>query len=239
VTQSTPDGPLRIALRIARSCVRTCTRSRVQSRVRSRVRSYLQSRAQRYAQRYALPVALVILAACLSTPLRAQQLSFEFDRQHTQVNFLLTGNTHDVHGTFALKRGNFTFDPTTGKASGEIVIDATTGETGNQSRDRRMHKEILETEKYPEIVFIPDHAEGQIPTQGTFELKVHGIFRIHGADHDLTVPVQANRTTQAITASIQFQIPYAQWGIKNPSNFLLRVSDKVEITIHTTALPKP
>jgi hypothetical protein len=30
-------------------------------------------------------------------------------------------------------------------------------------------------------------------------------------------------------------VPYIKWGMKNPSTFILRVSDKVEITVETAA----
>jgi uncharacterized protein with GYD domain len=30
-----------------------------------------------------------------------------------------------------------------------------------------------------------------------------------------------------------FEVPYVSWGMKNPSTLMLRVNDKVEITIHT------
>jgi len=34
-----------------------------------------------------------------------------------------------------------------------------------------------------------------------------------------------------VASSTAFTIPYVQWGMKNPSNFLLRVNDKVEMNI--------
>ena len=86
--------------------------------------------------------ALVFAAA--DTPL-------EFSPQQAQVTFTLADVLHTVHGTFALKRGNLHFDPETGKASGEIVVDATSGQSGSAARDRRMHSNILESERYPEI----------------------------------------------------------------------------------------
>jgi polyisoprenoid-binding protein YceI len=190
-----------------------------------------------FAQRVALAIAAIVFAACLAAPLHAQQFTFEFDAQHTQLEFVLTGNFHDVHGTFALKHGRFILDPASGSASGQIVVDATSGDTGNSTRDRRMHKEILESEKYSEITFTPDHIEGQIPAEGEFQINVHGTFRIRGADHELLLPVQAKRDKSGIAATMQFQVPYAQWGMKNPSNFLLKVSDHVDITIHTQAKP--
>jgi len=35
-------------------------------------------------------------------------------------------------------------------------------------------------------------------------------------------------------ASTGFVIPYVQWGMKNPSNFLLNVSERVELTVQAT-----
>jgi len=168
---------------------------------------------------------------------RAQQLAFDFDPSHTQVEFTLNSTIHTVRGTFALKRGAITLDPASGNAAGQIVVDAASGNTGSDARDRRMHKEILESGKFPEIIFTPDRVEGQIPAEGDFQLNVHGTFRLHGADHEIILPVRAKKNAGVISATLQFSIPYIQWGLKNPSNFFLRAADHVDITINTVANP--
>jgi hypothetical protein len=122
-------------------------------------------------------------------------------------------------------------DPATGKTSGEIVVDATSGESGNDSRDRRMHKEILESSQYSEVVFRPDRADGTIVAQGNSTLKLHGIFSLHGADHVLDVPAQATLKNDQWKGTATFEVPYIEWGLKNPSNFLLKVKPVVEVQL--------
>jgi len=118
-----------------------------------------------------------------------------------------------------------------GKVSGEIVVDATSGDSGNGTRDRKMHKEILESARYPEIAFRPDRIDGTVARSGKSSVTVHGMFSIHGADHEVTVPAQVERTGDRWTATVHFTIPYEKWGIKNPSTLFLRVNDSVEIDL--------
>jgi polyisoprenoid-binding protein YceI len=171
-----------------------------------------------------------------AVPLRAQQLAFNFDPRQTQIEFLLGATFHTVHGTFALKSGYASFDPVTGKATGQIIVDAASGNSGNDGRDAEMHLKVLESSRFPEIVFLPDRIEGQVPAQGDFRIKVHGIFRLHGSDHETSLDVQAHRSAEGIGLTLQFPVPYAQWGLKNPSKLFLRVSDRVQVTIRTFAL---
>jgi polyisoprenoid-binding protein YceI len=178
---------------------------------------------------------LFCLFVCFGCCLAA---TFQLDPTKAEINFTLHDPLHTVHGAFKLKRGSLQLDPETGKASGEIVIDLPSGASGNGSRDKRMHNEILESQKFPEAVFTPDRVQGNVAAQGTSEIDVHGTFRIHGAAHELTLHFQVQANGGQYSAATHFTIPYVQWGMKNPSNFLLKVDDKVEVDVRAVAEEK-
>jgi len=165
------------------------------------------------------------------TPAPASEIVLTLDPAQSTVHWTVDSSLHTVHGTFALKSGTLHFDPETGKAGGEIVVLATSGASGNSSRDARMHKEILETPRYPEVIFRPTQVEGKVSQAGASDVKLNGIFSIHGADHDLTALVHAELTGDRWTGTSKFEVPYVKWGIKNPSNFLLKVKPVVSVEL--------
>lgn len=181
------------------------------------------------------PLACVLL---LSAGAPAQEeKALEIDPGSTQVEFTLGDVLHTVHGKFQLKKGTMRFDPATGTASGELIVDAASGDSGSSARDHRMRSNILESDKYPTIVFRPDHVIGTVAEQGASKIQVHGIFSIHGKDHELMMPMNVQAANGQYTATTQFDVPYVKWGMKNPSTLFLRVSDTVQISIHTVAHP--
>jgi polyisoprenoid-binding protein YceI len=153
------------------------------------------------------------------------------DPAQSKVHWSLDSTLHTVHGSFAMKSGTVHFDPETGKAGGAIVVLAISGESGNGSRDARMHKEILETSRYPEAIFRPMQVEGKVTQAGTSDVKLDGVLSIHGAEHDLTALVHADVTDRHWRATGKFDVPYVQWGIKDPSNFLLKVKPVVNVEL--------
>ena len=160
----------------------------------------------------------------------AQEQTFQIDPSQSSVKFTLSDVLHTVHGSFVLKRGELQMQPT-GKLSGEFVVDATSGKSGSGMRDRKMHKEVLESARYPEIDFRPDRFDGEVAPQGKSSVMVHGMFSIHGTDREITVPAQVERDGDHWTANVHFTVPYAKWGMKNPSTLFLKVSDTVEIDL--------
>jgi polyisoprenoid-binding protein YceI len=181
-------------------------------------------------------VALLSASAAHRLPQAPGQTSdgeivLSLDPAQSKVHWTLGSTLHTVHGTFAFKRGMLRLDPATGRASGEIVADATSGESGNDSRDKKMHKEILESARYSEVVFRPDRMEGKIAAAGASTVQVHGMFLLHGAEHELSVPVQAELTPDHWKGTGKFNVPYIQWGLKNPSNFLLKADPSVDVEL--------
>ena len=172
--------------------------------------------------------AMVVMAAISAA---AQHTDLALDPAHTSVKFTLGDVLHTVHGTFQLKSGALQLDPATGKLSGEIAVDARSGDSGSGMRDRKMHKEVLESASYPEISFRPDRVEGVVANPGKSSVKVHGMFRIHGVDREITVPAEVEMSADHWSAAVHFTVPYAKWGMKNPSTLFLRVSDSVEIDL--------
>ena len=164
----------------------------------------------------------------------------DLDSAATKIDFTLAATMHTVHGVLRLKSGHIRIDTATGKATGVIVVDATSADTDNTSRDKKMHGEILESAKFSEITFTPSLAKGALSDvlarQHPGQIEVAGVFRLHGLDHaaTLTFSVQPSANGR-VDASTTFPVPYAQWGLKNPSTFLLHVADTVNVDVDTSA----
>jgi polyisoprenoid-binding protein YceI len=181
-----------------------------------------------------LMAMLLAFFCCAAAIAQSQELRLRFDSSKTTIAFTLGDVLHTVHGSFLLKSGDVQYQIATKAVAGNLIVDATSGQSGNHSRDRKMHKEILESARYPVISFRPDRVEGNVGTLGSSNIQVHGMFSIHGADHELTMPIRVEVFPDHWTADSHFTIPYVKWGIKNPSTFILRVSESVEIDVHAS-----
>ncbi|MBZ5493425.1 MAG: YceI family protein [Acidobacteriia bacterium] len=178
-------------------------------------------------------IALFILVATVAdTAGQAQQKTFTLDPAKTTVNFTVDSTLHTVHGDFRLKRGSIQFDNATGAASGELVVDSASGESGSDGRDKRMHKDILESPKFSDIVFTPQHVKGAVANEGKSTVEVEGILTMHGKSKPVSMPLEVQLQDGSGSADGSFNVKYQEWGMKNPSTFILRVNDTVKIHVH-------
>jgi len=182
-------------------------------------------------------VVFVVIAAAVAWG-QAQLTTLNFVPAQTTVNFTLGDVLHTVHGSFNLKSGQVHFAPASNAINGEIVVDSASGNSGSTGRDRKMHKEILESARYSEVTFLPDRVEGRVLALGTSVVQVHGMFGIHGAEHEITVPAQVELAPDHWRLTVHFVVPYVKWGMKDPSTFILRVEKTVDIDLDASG-PNP
>jgi polyisoprenoid-binding protein YceI len=197
--------------------------------------SFSQGRLKSAIQLAAVALIASIVLSALpqnAAPRTAEsQLVFSLDPGQSKVHWTLGSSLHAVHGTFAFKQGSLQIDPASGKMRGEIIADATSGNSGNDSRDKKMHKDVLESARFSEVIFRPDSFAGKLASQGESTVEVHGIFVLHGSEHELTVPVKVTMDGDHLTGSASFSVPFIDWGLKNPSTWLLKVDHAVKVEL--------
>lgn len=175
-------------------------------------------------------VTLLVCAAIQHAAIAAERVVI-LDPAATKVTFTLDTTFHLVHGTMALTGGTIRFDPETGLASGEITVDARVAETGNTDRDKTMHEDVLETARYPNIVFKPQRVEGKLADPGRSDLSITGILTLHGDQHPMTLKTAVECGLGHVKGEIRFSVPYVAWGLKDPSFLVARAAKTVEILV--------
>lgn len=178
-----------------------------------------------------LTTLLAVLALAASATASADQRTLTLDPARTTASFTLGATLHTVHGSAPVARGVIVFDPDGGAASGEITVDANRSDTGSAKRDREMHENVLGSARHPTIVLRPTRVEGRLPEAGTTTLTVHGTIELVGRQHEITVPVEVAVTQDEVTIRAEFDLPYVEWGLHDPSAFLLKVDRFVTVAV--------
>jgi len=153
------------------------------------------------------------------------------DPAHSEIRFALPSTLHTVHGQLALTRGEIRFDPG-GIASGEVVVDARSAQTGNERRDHKMHDEVLESAHFPQIVLRPERVDAGSIAPSHAQVTLVGQLAIHGASHPISIPADLTAVApDRLRVRAHFSVPYVSWGIKDVSNLVLHVGDAVEVEV--------
>jgi len=153
------------------------------------------------------------------------------DPAATKISFTLGATLHTVDGSVPLSRGTLRFDPAGGAASGEVVLDAQAAQTGNTSRDAKMHQDVLESERFPTIVFRADELELLSRAETSARVRLRGTLELHGQSLPLVLPATLTEHGDRLEILSTFRVPYVEWGLRDPSNFLLRVNRFVDVTV--------
>jgi polyisoprenoid-binding protein YceI len=156
-------------------------------------------------------------------------MEIRLDPASTTIHWTLNSLLHKARGSFTLKGGDLAINPKTGLAQGEILVDATSGTSGDAARDAKWQKEILDSTTYPGILFHPNKIEGLKVVDGMQQVQASGALTLRGQDHpvELTLSVQVNGEDVVVTT--HFMVPYVQWGLKQATSGIIRYDKQIAI----------
>lgn len=177
------------------------------------------------------PYAALALAVILSPPAFGQHQIFVVNPDASEVKMRLNTTHEVVNGTFHIQTGSIEFDSIHLKMSGSVIVLAGSGKTGNDSRDKKMKKDILKVDQFTTVSFVPKTYTGTIAYSGDSSIQVSGVFTLLGNPHDLTIPMQVHMDRSNATVKAQFVVPYVQWGLKNPSFMFWKAENDVAIDL--------
>ena len=182
---------------------------------------------------------LGLAIAALPNEVPAAEWQIDLDPSKTEITFTLKATMHTVHGDAAAPPGRFRLDDTNGSMTGTVAIDAMSAATGNAKRDLKMHARVLRSGEFSKITLTADHLEGELDHDGSSGVTLHGRIEIMGQPHEISIPLQADIEGEKFAAVGEFEIPYVDWGLEDPSTFVLWVAKVVGVkfSAHGTIRP--
>jgi polyisoprenoid-binding protein YceI len=176
-------------------------------------------------------VAVLALAVILAPVVLAQHQTFAVNPDASDVKMTLNTNHEIVNGTFHIQSGSIEFDRSAPTMSGSVVVIAGSGKTGNDTRDKRMYKEILRVEQHATVSFEPKSYAGSIAQSGDSAIQVTGTFKLLDTPHEITIPMLVHLEGPTATAKAHFSVPFIQWGLKDPSILIWKTEKHVSIDL--------
>lgn len=171
----------------------------------------------------------------------AQAETLELSPERTRIRFEIDSTLHLIEGTARLVSGEIHFSPEGGTAEGSLIVDARSLETGNGMRDRALHKKVLESELYPRIELLPETLEVRAHDGDAWDVVLSGTTRMHGGEWPLEIHAHVTLDQDQAHVRGHFVIPHVAWGLRDMSNFLLRVDKEVRVEFDATGriVPDP
>lgn len=74
---------------------------------------------------------------------------------------------------------------------------------------------------------------GDVSLDGESSFELSGTLELLGDEHPFTVPITAEVTAGQVTATSEFAVPYVDFGLHDPSVFVLRVEKHVDVMVRT------
>jgi polyisoprenoid-binding protein YceI len=190
-----------------------------------------------------LAIALAALGAgAVEGP--AHPLHYKVEVAGSSVRWELPATFEPIKGVVPLFHGSIEANPLSSGAwdvKARIVVPAAAMRTGNRRRDRTLREKVLETARYPEIVFEIRQFTGDLsrfrPGQ-TFPVQVVGDLTVHGKTATVQLPVDVSVFPRAVVLTGSFPVRWKAYGLQDPSfPVVARVKEPMFVAFRLRAVP--
>ena len=188
-------------------------------------------------------VAILLLLAASALAQERFGIHYKIVAEGSDLRWDLPATLHTVRGVAPRLSG--TVDATPGgrgewKIRSRIVVPAAAMTTGNESRDKKMRQKVLETERFPEIVFEARHVASDLsrfPRDEHFTVEVTGDLTVHGKPVSMRLPVDVFVRPDHVVLQGSFPLAWKQFGLADPSFGLIKVREPLKVRFRLRAVP--
>ena len=147
----------------------------------------------------------------------------------------------DVVGETKVTEGKLVFDKDGDVIPEEsiIIVDLKNLKSDSNKRDDYIKRSALESNKYPEGIFIPETIQGlewPFPTEGDHTFTMLGDMTVHGITKPVEWTVEANVVNQEVKGKASTKFDFSYFDINKPDlKFILILDDELRIELDFTA----
>jgi polyisoprenoid-binding protein YceI len=185
-----------------------------------------------------------MVSALVLTALVTQATTYRIDTAASEAGFDLKATAHTVHGSTTSVAGEVRVEPDGAlalKLSGKITIGAAALATGNDKRDATMRSTSLLVASFPTIDFEPERftASGPAAPSGAITGALVGRLTIRGQTRAQTMSATLTPHGARIVASGTFDVAWIDFGVPDPSFFVVRVEKVAHARFSAAFVPVP
>jgi polyisoprenoid-binding protein YceI len=187
-------------------------------------------------------LASIALAACAAGEEPAP-LHYRIQASGSDLRWELPATLHTVHGIAPEVSGTVDAEPGSGgewRIQSRIVVPAAAMVTGNSSRDRNMREKVLETERFPQIVFDSRRVAADLSRfkKGEhFTVEASGELTVHGKAVAIQLPVDVYVFPDHVILNGSFPLNWRQFGLTDPSFGIIKVKEPMKVLFRLKAVP--
>jgi polyisoprenoid-binding protein YceI len=188
-------------------------------------------------------VALLALQAAQASSEHPTPLRYRVVAAGSELTWELPATLHTVHGRAPDVSGTVEAVPAGGgewDIRARVSVKAGTMVTGNASRDRTMREKVLETDRFPEIVFEARQVTADLSRFKPGEhltVEVIGDLTIHGKPASVRLPVDVLVFPDHVLLQGSFPLSWKQYGVYDPSFGIITVRDPMKVVFRLRAEP--